>query len=119
VLLNAAEKQQPVHVTSAAKCCRETKARLMQIQTLYMAYADRHKAEYIIVHHKVPTIHLAESLKLFNNSSVYTKVMPFAGNSLLNPHECRKHMNVPRTVTGCVLWDHLWMAETQAVGRVA
>ena len=66
----------------------------MQIQTLYVACADNYKAEYFILHRTVPTIHLAESLKFFNNSSVYTKVMPFAGNSLLNPHKCWKHMNV-------------------------
>jgi len=39
----------------------------MQIQTLYMAYADNYKAEYIILHHTVSTVHLAKSLKLFSN----------------------------------------------------
>jgi len=52
---------------SAAKCYIETTAHLMQIQTLYMAYADNYKAEYIILHHTVSTVHLAKSLKLFSN----------------------------------------------------
>jgi len=66
----------------------------MQIQTLYVAYADKYKVEYIILHRTVPTIHLAESLKLSSNSSVYTKVMPFCRKfvvespRMLETHEC-------------------------------
>jgi len=72
----------------------------MQIQTLYMAYADNYKAEYIILHHTVSTVHLAKSLKLFSNVLCIHK-----GNAFLQEILCWIPMNAGKTwIFNEMLW---------------